>query len=79
MAVLIIKNIETEGPGTIEQFLRNEEIPFHVVELGIGEIPPGAGTPEERHGGVGSHVVLSLGPGRRQASSRMCGGSPFRS
>jgi GMP synthase (glutamine-hydrolysing) len=40
MAVLIIKNIETEGPGTIEQFLRNEDIPFHVVELGIGEIPP---------------------------------------
>jgi GMP synthase (glutamine-hydrolysing) len=40
MAVLIIKNIETEGPGTIEQFLRSEGIPFHVVELGVGEIPP---------------------------------------
>ncbi|MBS1112903.1 MAG: hypothetical protein H6R42_428 [Nitrospirae bacterium] len=40
MAVLILKNIQTEGPGTIEEFLRNEEIPFHTVELGLGQIPP---------------------------------------
>jgi len=40
MAVLIIKNIQTEGPGTIEEFLRKEDIPFHVVELGSGQIPP---------------------------------------
>jgi GMP synthase (glutamine-hydrolysing) len=40
MAVLIIKNVETEGPGTIEKFLRKDGIPFHVIELGIGEIPP---------------------------------------
>jgi len=40
MAVLIIKNIQTEGPGTIEEFLRKEDIPFHIVELGSGQIPP---------------------------------------
>lgn len=40
MAVLIIKNIETEGPGTIEDFLKNNDIPFVIVELGSGEIPP---------------------------------------
>jgi GMP synthase (glutamine-hydrolysing) len=40
MAVLIIKNIETEGPGTIEDFLRKERIPFTIVELGSGETPP---------------------------------------
>lgn len=40
MAVLIIKNIETEGPGTIEDFLRKEKMPFTIVELGSGETPP---------------------------------------
>jgi GMP synthase (glutamine-hydrolysing) len=40
MAVLIIKNIQTEGPGTIEEFLREEDIPFHIVELELGHIPP---------------------------------------
>jgi len=40
MAVLIIKNIQTEGPGTIEEFLRKEDIPFHIIELGSGQIPP---------------------------------------
>jgi GMP synthase (glutamine-hydrolysing) len=40
MAVLIIKNIQTEGPGTIEEFLRKEDIPFHIVELELGHIPP---------------------------------------
>jgi GMP synthase (glutamine-hydrolysing) len=40
MAVLIIKNIQTEGPGTIEQFLLQEDIPFRIVELGLGQIPP---------------------------------------
>jgi GMP synthase-like glutamine amidotransferase len=39
VAVLIIKNIVTEGPGTIEDFLRKEEIKFAIVELGSGEIP----------------------------------------
>jgi GMP synthase (glutamine-hydrolysing) len=40
MAVLILKNIVTEGPGTIESFLKKEDIPFSIVELGSGEIPP---------------------------------------
>jgi GMP synthase (glutamine-hydrolysing) len=40
VAVLIIKNIVTEGPGTIRDFLRKEDIPFSIVELGSGEIPP---------------------------------------
>ncbi|MEW6003105.1 MAG: type 1 glutamine amidotransferase [Nitrospirota bacterium] len=40
MAVLIIKNIISEGPGTIEDFLRKEGIDFNIVELGSGEIQP---------------------------------------
>jgi GMP synthase (glutamine-hydrolysing) len=40
VSVLIIKNIVTEGPGTIRDFLRKEDIPFSIVELGSGEIPP---------------------------------------
>ncbi len=40
MAVLIIKNITSEGPGTIENFLTKEEIPFSIVELGSGQTPP---------------------------------------
>lgn len=40
MAVLIIKNIATEGPGTIEDFLRKEDIFFKVIELSSGEVPP---------------------------------------
>ncbi|MGB9715835.1 MAG: type 1 glutamine amidotransferase [Thermodesulfovibrionales bacterium] len=40
MAVLIIKNILNEGPGTIGDFLKEEDIPFTIVELWSGEIPP---------------------------------------
>jgi len=40
MPVLIVKNIVTEGPGTIGDFLKKEDIPFRIVELGTGEIPP---------------------------------------
>jgi len=40
MAVLIIKNIITEGPGTIEVFLKEEHIPFRIVDLGSGVAPP---------------------------------------
>jgi GMP synthase (glutamine-hydrolysing) len=40
LSVLIIKNIISEGPGTIEDFLRKEDIPFSIVEVGSGEIPP---------------------------------------
>jgi GMP synthase-like glutamine amidotransferase len=40
VSILIIKNIISEDPGTIEDFLRKEDIPFSIVELGSGEIPP---------------------------------------
>jgi GMP synthase-like glutamine amidotransferase len=40
MAVLILKNIVTEGPGTIERFLSDNNVGFTVVELGEGEKPP---------------------------------------
>ena len=40
MAVLIVKNITSEGPGTIGDFLRKEHVPFLIVELGSGELPP---------------------------------------
>ena len=40
MAVLIIKNIGTEGPGTIEDFLTREDIAFTIVDLSAGEVPP---------------------------------------
>lgn len=40
MAVLIFKNIATEGPGTIEGFLKKEGVPYNIVELGSGELPP---------------------------------------
>lgn len=38
--VLIIKNVATEGPGTIGDYLGREGVPFIIVELGSGEIPP---------------------------------------
>lgn len=40
MAVLICKNIETEGPGTIEDYLRLKNIPYKIVELSTGEALP---------------------------------------
>jgi GMP synthase (glutamine-hydrolysing) len=39
MAVLILKNIATEGPGTIKDFLVKGRIPFSIVELESGETP----------------------------------------
>ena len=39
MSVLICKNIETEGPGTIGTYLTAKGIPFRVVELSSGENP----------------------------------------
>jgi len=40
LSVLIIKNIPHEGPGTIEEFLRQKEIPFKIIDLSSGGIPP---------------------------------------
>ncbi|MDI6744525.1 MAG: type 1 glutamine amidotransferase [Thermodesulfovibrionales bacterium] len=38
MSVLILKNIETEGPGTIQDFLRENNIAYKIVELADEEI-----------------------------------------
>lgn len=41
MAVLICKNIGTEGPGTIEDYLKLQKIPYEIVDLSSGEgLPP---------------------------------------
>jgi GMP synthase (glutamine-hydrolysing) len=40
MAVLICKNIESEGPGTIEDYLKAGEVPYHIVDLSSGEKLP---------------------------------------
>ncbi len=40
MPVLICKNIETEGPGTIEDFLKTKGIPYKIVDLSKGEDIP---------------------------------------
>lgn len=40
MNVLILKNVFSEGPGTIEDYLRAEAIPYSVIELSTGETVP---------------------------------------
>ncbi|HMK49590.1 MAG TPA: type 1 glutamine amidotransferase [Thermodesulfovibrionales bacterium] len=40
MAVLILKNISTEVPGTIGDYLKDQNMPFRIIELDSGEIPP---------------------------------------
>jgi GMP synthase-like glutamine amidotransferase len=40
MSVLICKNIESEGPGTIESFLITQKVPYKIVELSAGESIP---------------------------------------
>jgi len=40
LSVLIIKNIDSEGPGTIEEFLRRKDIRFKIIDLSSGETPP---------------------------------------
>ncbi|MCL4536867.1 MAG: type 1 glutamine amidotransferase [Nitrospirae bacterium] len=42
MSVLICKNISSEGPGTIEDFLKAKGIPYTVVDLSKGEKIPDA-------------------------------------
>lgn len=39
MSVLILKNIATEGPGTIADFLVEKRIPYRIVELETETIP----------------------------------------
>jgi len=38
--ILIIKHIDIEGPGTLGDFLKDQGEPFHVLELGAGELLP---------------------------------------
>ncbi|MBI4838142.1 MAG: type 1 glutamine amidotransferase [Nitrospirae bacterium] len=40
MSVLICKNILTEGPGTIEDYLKLKKIPYHIADLSAGERLP---------------------------------------
>jgi GMP synthase-like glutamine amidotransferase len=40
MAVLICKNIEHEGPGTIEDYLRTQKFPYEIIDLSRGEKIP---------------------------------------
>lgn len=40
MSVLILKNVSTEGPGTIEDFLIAQGIPYRIVDLGKEAVPP---------------------------------------
>lgn len=54
MNVLIVKNIVSEGPGTIEDHLRADAIPYTVVELHRGEPRPDPG--------MFSHLVVMGGP-----------------
>lgn len=39
MSLLILKNIGTEGPGTIEDFLKESKISYRIVELEREDIP----------------------------------------
>jgi GMP synthase (glutamine-hydrolysing) len=40
MNVLIIKNIASEGPGTIEDYLRSGKLRYSITDLNRGEKPP---------------------------------------
>lgn len=40
MSILICKNISSEGPGTIEDFLKAKGIPYTIVDLSKGEDIP---------------------------------------
>ncbi|MCK5512488.1 MAG: type 1 glutamine amidotransferase [Thermodesulfovibrionia bacterium] len=40
MSALICKNIEAEGPGTIEDYLERENIAYKIVDLSMGENIP---------------------------------------
>jgi GMP synthase (glutamine-hydrolysing) len=54
MNVLILKNIMSEGPGTIEEYLRSCGHPYIIVELHRGDPLPDLG--------AFSHVVVMGGP-----------------
>jgi GMP synthase (glutamine-hydrolysing) len=40
MHVLVIKNVFSEGPGTIEEHLRSQGVRYSIIDLSIGEAAP---------------------------------------
>jgi GMP synthase-like glutamine amidotransferase len=54
MNVLILKNIANEGPGTIEEYLREERISYSIVDL-----RPGERLPDVNHF---THLIIMGGP-----------------
>jgi GMP synthase (glutamine-hydrolysing) len=54
MNVLIIKNIASEGPGTIEEHLLAEKLPYTIVDLKKGEEAPNIS--------AFTHLVIMGGP-----------------
>jgi GMP synthase (glutamine-hydrolysing) len=54
MNVLIIKNIASEGPGTIEDYLRSENLPYSIVDLSWGAAVPALDS--------FTHLVIMGGP-----------------
>lgn len=54
MNVLILKNVSGEGPGTIEDHLYKERIPYSVIDLKAGESTPELNT--------FTHLVILGGP-----------------
>ncbi len=54
MHALIIKNVFSEGPGTIEDHLRSASVPYTIVDLSIGDHAPNLDSV--------THVVIMGGP-----------------
>jgi len=54
MNVLIIKNIAAEGPGTIEDYLRSENLPYSIIDLNRGAAIPAIDS--------FTHLVIMGGP-----------------
>ncbi|MCK9420137.1 MAG: type 1 glutamine amidotransferase [Nitrospirae bacterium] len=54
MHVLIIKNVFTEGPGTIADYLVAEKIPYTICDLSIGDTMPAQGS--------FTHLIIMGGP-----------------
>lgn len=54
MKVLIVKNIPAEGPGTIEDYLKDRGLPYRIVEFSEGETVTDVGEY--------SHLVIMGGP-----------------
>lgn len=54
MRVLIVKNIDIEGPGTIEDYLRDIKVPYQIINLSDGSKAPDLSD--------FSHLVIMGGP-----------------